>query len=57
MRSCRAPFAASSPIDVTARLWDDALILPSEARRGLALPFSACLNALVEETRFGVFRM
>jgi 3-methylcrotonyl-CoA carboxylase beta subunit len=46
-----------SPYHATARLWDDGIILPSETRRVLALAFSACLNAPVEETRFGVFRM
>lgn len=41
----------------TARLWDDGIIAPSETRRVLALAFSAALNAPVEETKFGVFRM
>ena len=45
------------PYYATARLWDDGIILPSETRRVLALAFSAALNAPVEETRFGVFRM
>jgi 3-methylcrotonyl-CoA carboxylase beta subunit len=38
-------------------LWDDGLIAPQETRRTLALAISASLNAPVEETRFGVFRM
>jgi 3-methylcrotonyl-CoA carboxylase beta subunit len=46
-----------SPYHATARLWDDGIILPSETRRVLGLAFSACLNAPVPETRFGVFRM
>jgi 3-methylcrotonyl-CoA carboxylase beta subunit len=46
-----------NPYYATARLWDDGIILPSETRRVLALAFSACLNAPVEETQFGVFRM
>ena len=46
-----------SPYFATARLWDDGIILPSETRRVLALAFSAALNAPVEDTRFGVFRM
>lgn len=46
-----------SPYHATARLWDDGIILPSETRRVLALAFSACLNAEVAETKFGVFRM
>ncbi len=45
------------PYHATARLWDDGIILPSETRRVLALAFSATLNAPIEETRFGVFRM
>ena len=49
--------AEGSPYYATARLWDDGVILPSETRRVLALAFSACRNAPVEETRFGVFRM
>lgn len=46
-----------SPYHATARLWDDGIILPSETRRVLALAFSACLNAPIPETKFGVFRM
>ncbi|MBY0610902.1 MAG: methylcrotonoyl-CoA carboxylase [Beijerinckiaceae bacterium] len=46
-----------SPYFATARLWDDGIILPSETRRVLALAFSACLNAPVEDTKVGVFRM
>ncbi len=46
-----------SPYYATARLWDDGIILPGETRRVLALAFSAALNAPVEETKFGVFRM
>jgi 3-methylcrotonyl-CoA carboxylase beta subunit len=46
-----------SPYHATARLWDDGIILPSETRSVLALAFSACLNALIPETKFGVFRM
>jgi 3-methylcrotonyl-CoA carboxylase beta subunit len=46
-----------SPYYATARLWDDGIILPSETRRVLSLALSAALNAPVEETKFGVFRM
>jgi 3-methylcrotonyl-CoA carboxylase beta subunit len=49
--------AEGSPYFATARLWDDGIILPSETRRVLGLALSATLNAPVEETRFGVFRM
>ena len=45
------------PYYATSRLWDDGIILPTETRRVLGLAFSAALNAPVEDTRFGVFRM
>jgi 3-methylcrotonyl-CoA carboxylase beta subunit len=41
----------------TARLWDDGIIAPSDTRRVLSLALSACLNAPIPETKFGVFRM
>jgi 3-methylcrotonyl-CoA carboxylase beta subunit len=47
----------SDPYFATARLWDDGIIAPGETRRVLALAYSAALNAPVEGTRFGVFRM
>jgi 3-methylcrotonyl-CoA carboxylase beta subunit len=54
----RAQYEAEGhPTYATARLWDDGIILPSETRRVLGLAFAACLNAPIEETRFGVFRM
>ncbi len=46
-----------SPYFASARLWDDGVIAPSETRRVLSLAFSASLNAPIETTRFGVFRM
>jgi 3-methylcrotonyl-CoA carboxylase beta subunit len=46
-----------NPYFATARLWDDGIIAPSETRRVLGLAFSAALNAPVQRTRFGVFRM
>jgi 3-methylcrotonyl-CoA carboxylase beta subunit len=45
------------PYYATARLWDDGVIDPVDTRRVLALAMSASLNAPIEETRFGVFRM
>jgi 3-methylcrotonyl-CoA carboxylase beta subunit len=45
------------PYYATARLWDDGVIAPEDTRRVLALGLSAALNAPVEATRFGVFRM
>ncbi|MBV7485072.1 carboxyl transferase domain-containing protein [Bordetella sp. BOR01] len=45
------------PYYATARLWDDGIIAPADTRRVLGLALSAALNAPIEETRFGVFRM
>ena len=45
------------PYYATARLWDDGVIDPADTRRVLALGLSASLNAPVEDTRFGLFRM
>src|SRR5207244_13172993 len=45
------------PYYASARLWDDGVIDPAETRRVLGLALSACANAPIEETRFGVFRM
>ena len=47
----------SSAYYATARLWDDGIIDPKDTRRMLALGIAASLNAPIEETRFGVFRM
>jgi 3-methylcrotonyl-CoA carboxylase beta subunit len=45
------------PYYATARLWDDGVIDPADTRRVLGLALAAALNAPIEETRFGVFRM
>jgi 3-methylcrotonyl-CoA carboxylase beta subunit len=45
------------PYYATARLWDDGVIDPVDMRRVLALGLSAALNASIENTSFGVFRM
>src|SRR3954471_12398007 len=45
------------PYYASARLWDDGIIDPAETRLVLALSISAALNAPIEPTRFGVFRM
>ena len=45
------------PYYASARLWDDGVIDPAETRIVLALGLSAALNAPIEPTRFGVFRM
>ncbi|MEM6761116.1 MAG: carboxyl transferase domain-containing protein [Pseudomonadota bacterium] len=47
----------SHPLYAAARLWDDGIIDPRKSRDVLSLSLSAALNAPIEETRFGVFRM
>jgi 3-methylcrotonyl-CoA carboxylase beta subunit len=47
----------SHPLYASARLWDDGIIDPRKTRETLALSLSAALNAPIQETRFGVFRM
>ena len=47
----------SSAYYATARLWDDGIIDPLDTRKVLALGLSAALNAPIEKTTFGVFRM
>ena len=47
----------SHPLYASARLWDDGIIDPRKTREVLALSLSAALNAPIDETRFGVFRM
>ena len=46
-----------SPYYSTARLWDDGILDPRDTRRALGLAMAASLNAPIEDTRFGVFRM
>ncbi len=45
------------PYYASARLWDDGVIDPADTRMVLGLGISAALNAPIEESRFGVFRM
>ena len=47
----------SHPLYASARLWDDGIIDPRKTRDVLFLSLSAALNAPIEETRFGLFRM
>ncbi|MEF3046541.1 carboxyl transferase domain-containing protein [Pseudotabrizicola sp. L79] len=47
----------SHPLYASARLWDDGVIDPRHTRQVLALSLMASLNAPIEETRFGLFRM
>jgi 3-methylcrotonyl-CoA carboxylase beta subunit len=46
-----------NPYYATARLWDDGILDPAQTRQVLGLALSACLNAPIEETRYGVLRM
>ncbi|WP_293824728.1 carboxyl transferase domain-containing protein [uncultured Brevundimonas sp.] len=46
-----------NPYYATARLWDDGVIDPAQTRDILGLALAASLNAPMQETRFGVFRM
>jgi len=45
------------PYFASARMWDDGVIDPADSRKVLGLALSAALNAPIEETRFGLFRM
>ncbi|MCW8970331.1 MAG: methylcrotonoyl-CoA carboxylase, partial [Rhodospirillales bacterium] len=45
------------PYYASARLWDDGIIDPADTRMVLGLGLSASLNAPIEKTTFGVFRM
>ncbi|MDG3040787.1 carboxyl transferase domain-containing protein [Roseicyclus marinus] len=47
----------SHPLYASARLWDDGVVDPRKSREVLGLSLAAALNAPVEETRFGLFRM
>jgi 3-methylcrotonyl-CoA carboxylase beta subunit len=45
------------PYYASARLWDDGIIDPADSRRVLGLGLTAALNAPIESTEFGIFRM
>ncbi|MEM8836855.1 MAG: carboxyl transferase domain-containing protein [Pseudomonadota bacterium] len=47
----------ASALYSSARLWDDGIIDPAKTRDVLALSLAVSLNAPIEDTRFGVFRM
>jgi 3-methylcrotonyl-CoA carboxylase beta subunit len=46
-----------NPYYASARLWDDGIIDPAQTRQILGLAISAALNAPIQETQFGIFRM
>jgi 3-methylcrotonyl-CoA carboxylase beta subunit len=46
-----------NPYYASARIWDDGIIDPADSRMVLGLGISAALNAPIEKTDFGIFRM
>jgi 3-methylcrotonyl-CoA carboxylase beta subunit len=49
--------AQGNPYYATARLWDDGVIDPAQTRMVLGLGLSASMNAPIEKTEYGIFRM
>jgi 3-methylcrotonyl-CoA carboxylase beta subunit len=49
--------AEGSPYFASARLWDDGVIDPADTRQVVGLSLAAALNAPIQETKYGVFRM
>lgn len=49
--------AQGHPFYATARLWDDGVIDPGDSRHYLSLGLAACMNAPINDSQFGVFRM
>lgn len=47
----------SAAIYSSARIWDDGIIEPADTRDVLGLSLTACSNAPIDATQFGVFRM
>lgn len=45
------------PYYASGRLWDDGIIDPAQTRMTVGLALAAALNAPIEDTTFGVFRM
>ncbi|TLU65207.1 methylcrotonoyl-CoA carboxylase [Thalassotalea litorea] len=45
------------PYFASARLWDDGVIDPADTRQVLGLAISSSLNAKINDSRFGIFRM
>ena len=45
------------PLYASARLWDDGIVDPAASRDVLGLSLATALNAPIEPTRFGLFRM
>ncbi len=55
--ACRRYDKEGEPAFASARLWDDGVIDPADTRRVLGLSLSASLNAPVQSSSYGVFRM
>jgi 3-methylcrotonyl-CoA carboxylase beta subunit len=45
------------PYYSSARLWDDGVIDPKDTRRIVGLSLAVALNAPIEDTDYGLFRM
>lgn len=45
------------PFYSSARLWDDGIISPLDTRKILGLSLNAAMNAPIEDTQFGIFRI
>jgi 3-methylcrotonyl-CoA carboxylase beta subunit len=45
------------PYYASARLWDDGVIDPAQTRQVLGLRLAAAMNAPIQPSKFGVFRM
>ena len=45
------------PYYASSRLWDDGVIDPAQSRHVLGLSLAAAMNAPIQPTKFGVFRM
>ncbi|WP_028357185.1 carboxyl transferase domain-containing protein [Brackiella oedipodis] len=45
------------PYYASARLWDDGVIDPAQSRHVLGLGLAAALNATIQDTHFGIFRI
>jgi len=58
INTIREQFARQGhPYYATARLWDDGIIDPVQTRDYLGLGITAALNAPINKTDYGIFRM
>ena len=47
----------SNAFYASARLWDDGIINPLDTRKVISFCLTACFNAPIKDTTYGVFRM